>query len=138
MKKQIKSLAQSFFWFALVGFSAMFVHFYTVTAIFVPLAIHPLIANTLGFLVAFIVSYLGHTYLTFKQPNKKTAPSLSGLFRFFIVATASFLLNQVIFYLLLSFTKLGLDLSLGITLVLVAGVTYLLSKFWAFKISEND
>lgn len=138
MKKQIKNLAQSFFWFALVGFSAMFVHFYTVTAIFVPMAIHPLIANTLGFLVAFLVSYFGHTYLTFRHPTKKTSPSLSGLLRFFLVATASFALNQVIFYFLLSLTNLGLDLSLGITLVVVAGLTYLLSKFWAFKISDNE
>jgi len=122
----------------MVGFSAMFVHFYTVTGILVPLEIPPLMANTCGFLVAFIVSYFGHTYLTFKHPDAKTAPSLSGLFRFFMVATAGFVLNQVVFYLLLTLTHLGLDLSLGITLVLISGITYLLSKFWAFKVSKND
>ena len=132
MSIQIKKLFTSFFWFGLVGISAMLVHFYAVTAIFIPLGIHPLIANVFGFLVAFIVSYYGHSRLTFRA-NGKNSSSLKSMLRFFLVAAASFLLNQFIFYLLLTFTQLSIDLSLGITLIVVSGSTYILSKFWAFK-----
>ena len=137
MSIQIKKLFTSFFWFGLVGISAMLVHFYAVTAIFIPLGIHPLIANVFGFLVAFIVSYYGHSRLTF-QTSAKNSSSLKSMLRFFLVATTSFLLNQVIFYLLLTFTQIGIDLSLGITLIVVSGSTYILSKFWAFKMPAND
>lgn len=138
MNIKIKYLFKSFFWFGLVGFSAMFIHFYTVTAILIPLHIHPLIANTAGFLTAFIVSYYGHAHLTFHNPRKKNNASFKNMQRFFMVAIIGFLLNQIIFYILLRFSNLDIDLSLGITLMLVSGSTYILSKYWAFKISGND
>lgn len=135
MSHQIKQLLKSFFWFGLVGFSAMMVHFYTVVVIFIPFGIHPLIANTLGFLIAFIISYFGHARLTFHTPNNK---NIKSMLRFLGVATLGFLMNQIIFYALLSYSKLGIDISLAITLILVSGSTYLLSRFWAFKIVGND
>jgi putative flippase GtrA len=60
------------------------------------------------------------------------------MLRFLGVATLGFLMNQIIFYTLLSYSKLGIDISLAITLILVSGSTYLLSRFWAFKIVGND
>ena len=78
MSHQIKQLLKSFFWFGLVGFSAMMVHFYTVVVIFIPFGIHPLIANTLGFLIAFIISYFGHARLTFHAPNNKNIKTTTG------------------------------------------------------------
>jgi len=94
MSHQIKQLLKSFFWFGLVGFSAMMVHFYTVVVIFIPFGIHPLIANTLGFLIAFIISYFGHARLTFHTPNNK---NIKSMLRFLGVATLGFLMNQIIF-----------------------------------------
>jgi putative flippase GtrA len=137
MNHPIKKLLKSFFWFGLVGFSAMIVHFYAVVAIFIPLNIQPLIANTLGFLIAFIVSYLGHTHLTFHDPNNQHK-TIKSLLRFLGVAIFGFLINQLIFYIMLSFTQLGINVSLAITLILVSGSTYLLSKFWVFKITAHD
>jgi putative flippase GtrA len=138
MKSNAKELIRSLFWFGLVGLSAMLVHFLTVTTLFVPIGIAPLKANVLGFLVAFGVSYLGHSKLTFKKETLLSRKEkVSEIIKFFGVAITGFLMNQALFFILLSYTSLGLDFSLGITLVLVSGLTFVLSKFWAFKgISE--
>ena len=134
MKSNTKELIRSLFWFGLVGFSAMLVHFLAVTTVFVPIGIAPLNANILGFLIAFGVSYLGHSKLTFKKetstPRKE---KVAEIIKFFGVALTGFFMNQALFFALLSYTSLGLDLSLGITLILVSGSTFILSKFWAFK-----
>ena len=98
---------------------------------------HPLVANIFGFLVAFLVSYQGHSRLTFKDPRKKKTTSLKEMARFFIVALAGFALNQTLFYLLLTYSSWGVDLSLGITLIVVSGSTYVFSKLWAFKMLEE-
>jgi putative flippase GtrA len=138
MINQIRKLLKSLFWFGLVGGAAMIVHFYTVVAIFVPLNIHPLIANTLGFLIAFVVSYLGHAHLTFRNPSKPNNTNLKSMYRFLSVAILGFVINQMIFFILLQHTQLGIDTSLAITLLFVSGVTYLLSRFWAFKTAIHD
>jgi len=134
MKSNAKEVLQSLCWFAIVGFSAMGVHFLAVTQLFIPLGLPPLIANTGGFLIAFIVSFFGHHHFTFRSEKALgVRPMLQSAQRFFIVAITSFLLNQVIFYLLLKYSTLSLDVALAITLIVVAIATYITSKLWAFK-----
>ena len=134
MKSNTKELFRSLVWFGLVGFSAMLVHFLAVTALFVPIGITPLNANILGFLTAFGVSYLGHSKLTFKKESLLSRKEkVAEIIKFFGVALTGFFMNQALFFALLSYTSLGLNLSLGITLILVSGLTFILSKFWAFK-----
>lgn len=114
--------------FALVGVSALMVH-WLVVRFLVPLGLAPLIANVFGFAVAFNVSYFGHRKLTFKaedQLHRRTLP------KFATVALGSFALNEALYAVLLTFTPLRYDIALFIVLGVVAVMTYLLSRFWAF------
>lgn len=134
MKSTVRSLINSFFWFGIVGLTAMTVHFLTVTKIFIPLLLPPFIANTGGFLLAFLVSFSGHYKLTFKEQTLKATKSWQKfLYKFFIVAIIGFGINQIIFNFLLNFTLWHLELCLVITLFSVAVITYIISKQWAFK-----
>ncbi|MDX1802484.1 MAG: GtrA family protein [Alcanivorax sp.] len=115
--------------FGVVGIAAMLVHWCTV-AVIVPLGMVPLLANVVAFLVAFQVSYWGHRHWTFEaadQQHRKTAP------RFFAVAVASFLVNEAAYALLLQYTPLDYRVALVLVLGGVAGMTFLLSRHWAFR-----
>jgi putative flippase GtrA len=115
-------------WFLAVGGSAALTHL----AIFA-LAQNrmlPELANALGFAVAFFVSFAGHRCLSFKDTRTKVATSLG---RFALTALAGFASNEFIFSMLWRVLGLPTLLALGIALVLAAGQTFWLSRFWAFR-----
>ena len=114
--------------FGVVGITAMAVHWIAVTLL-VPLGIAPLIANILAFAIAFNVSYVGHRNWTFAS----TANHATTFKRFFLVALASFVLNETLYYLLLSFTALDYRIALAMVLVAVAALTFVMSRYWAFR-----
>ncbi|MGH8353469.1 MAG: GtrA family protein [Pseudomonas sp.] len=120
---------RALFWFAVVGLSALMAHFLLVALLLVPLGVPPLVANVLAFLLAFQVSYWGHRLKTFDAghlPHGQTLP------RFFAVASLSFLLNEVLYFLLLRFTPLDYRIALLMVLFTVALVTFALSRAWVF------
>lgn len=90
----------------------------------------PLLANVVAFHVAFAVSYLGHRRLTFADQPSRTRDSLP---RFLTVAYGSFALNEALYAVLLTHTRLDRLAALAIVLVAVAVVTYVSSRFWAFR-----
>lgn len=115
--------------FIAVGVSALLVHWLVVIAL-VPLAgLHPLIANVIAFLVAFNVSYFGHRHLTFRASDRSHRQTLP---RFAAVATSSFLVNEAMYWALLTLTPMRYDIAMLLVLGTVAVLTYLLGKFWAF------
>ncbi len=115
--------------FIFVGISALLTH-WLVVVLLVPLAgLHPLLANVIAFLVAFNVSYFGHRHLTFKASERSHRQTLP---RFATVAASSFLLNEAMYWLLLTFTPLSYDIAMLLVLGSVAVLTYILGKFWAF------
>lgn len=115
--------------FIFVGISALLTH-WLVVRLLVPLAgLHPLLANVIAFLVAFNVSYFGHRHLTFQASERSHRQTLP---RFATVAASSFLLNEAMYWALLSFTPLRYDIAMLLVLGSVAVLTYLLGKFWAF------
>ncbi|MBU3709164.1 MAG: GtrA family protein [Burkholderiaceae bacterium] len=116
-------------WFGVVGVSAMLVHLGSVALILVPLGMAPLVANIVGFLLAFQVSHLGHHRLTFSAAD---APVARSRRRFFLVALASFLINEAMYALLLRFTELDYRVALAVVLVAVAALTFFSARRWAF------
>mgnify|MGYP005994805779 CR=1 FL=1 len=116
--------------FLVVGLCAMTVHFLLVV-VFVNLEVQPLVANVFAFLGAFQVSFWGHSSWSFADICGSRGKSM---LRFFAVAVGSFLLNEVLFAALLHWTILPYQLALFLVLGFVAGITFLLSKFWAFKV----
>lgn len=116
------------FRFAGVGVSALIVH-WCVVLILVPLGLAPLWANVVGFMVAFNVSYFGHRHFTFQAAGVSHRQTFV---RFAGVALASFLVNEAMYAALLTFTSLSYDIALLIVLGVVAVMTFVLSRLWAF------
>ena len=116
--------------FVLVGGSAAATHLAVVGLVVVLTGMPPLWANVLGFLVAFIVSYNGHAWLTFATAQARGWGTLA---RFFAVACLSFGVNELLYAAALQWLPWNYFWSLAAVLVLVAIGTFVLSKFWAFK-----
>ncbi len=114
--------------FGVVGVMAALVHFAVVAAT-VPFGVAPLLANVLGFLAAFAVSFLGHGGWTFPAEGRPVAAALK---RFAVVAVSGFALNESAYAVLLRWTDLDYRVALFVVLVGVAGLTWLAGRYWAF------
>lgn len=114
--------------FGAVGATAFLVHFGVVAAT-VPLGVAPLIANVLGFLAAFAVSFVGHGRWSFPAEGRPVAPALK---RFAVVAVGGFVLNETAYAALLRATSLDYRVALVLVLVGVAALTWLAGRYWAF------
>ena len=127
--QRLRSLPQ-LLQFVLVGGSAAATHLAVVGLVVSLLGMPPLSANVLAFLVAFVVSYNGHTLLTFSASQARGWPVVA---RFFAVACLSFVANELLYYIALNWLHWHYFWSLAAVLVLVAVGTFVMSKFWAFK-----
>lgn len=116
-------------WFIVVGCAAAAVHWSVASASVALAGLAPLLANVLGWLVAFTVSFGGHHFLSFRGHGNRVG---AAALRFFAVSAAGFGVNEALYALLLQTTRVRYDLLLALVLVLVAGATYLLSRHWAF------
>lgn len=115
-------------WFLAVGAGAALTHM----AVFALLQ-HQLRAewaNALGFCVAFVVSFFGHRRLSFRDTATSVRTSLR---RFMVTALAGFACNEVVFTLLLRGLGWPGLLALFLALLVAAGQTFALSRFWAFR-----
>ncbi len=140
-------------WFLIVGGSAALVHFLVLVSIVSFTTITPAWANVIAFLLAFIVSFLGHFYLTFHQStsiiandnvnvNSSNTSSyqsterspLNALIKWFASSAAGFIANQGLFVLGLNWFG---ERYYMLIWLLVTGVitvmTFALGKLWAFK-----
>ena len=119
------------FWFVLVGASAALTHMavFTFVLLLVP-TLWPEIANVAGFLVAFLVSFVGHRRLSFQDAGTSL---MQSFVRFAATAVAGFMTNEAVFIVL--FRVLGLPswIALVSGIVLSALQTFVLSRYWAFK-----
>jgi putative flippase GtrA len=122
-------VTRELWWFGVVGISALLVHFLLVSVILVPAGLAPLIANILGFLLAFQVSYWGHRRLTFQAGHIAHRQALP---RFFAVSCLSFCVNEALYFSLLHYTSLDYRAALLLVLFTVAALTFVLGKLWAF------
>lgn len=121
---------QSQLLFIVVGAAAAAVHLSVVWLLVHFWAAPPLAANPLGFFIAFWVSFFGHRHGSFRddEPHElaRTLP------RFALVAVAGFLLNEALYAALLAWAPLPYAVALFLVIGLVAVLTYLSSKYWAF------
>lgn len=115
-------------WFGLVGASAAGVHLlvFELTRGAMP----PELANLAGFLVAFGVSFAGHRWLSFRGTRTGLQQSL---LRFAVTAVAGFFTNELCFVLALRVMGWPVWPSLLLALLLAAGQTFLLGRWWAFR-----
>lgn len=118
------------FLFGAVGITSSLTHLLMVYLFVNHLKLQPAIANIFAFLIAYPVSFFGHSYLTFaSRPHRRHL----SFYRFLIVAVLGFLLNEGLYLIFLYYTSFHYLLSLGIILIIVPAITFVLSKFWAFS-----
>ena len=126
MQKIIHQLS----WFVGVGCAAALTHWIVVVFAVGTLGYVPLVANILGWLVAFCVSFAGHFRLTFRHQQ---ASLWYAARRFFVVSALGFGVNELSYAFLLHTTPLRYDVLLALILIAVAAMTFILSRFWAFQ-----
>ena len=112
--------------FIVVGCGASLVHLVSAESIVVlntKLSIYSV--NLISFFLAFLFSYIGHRFFTFAKEG--------SLLKFFLTAILGFFINNII---LSSGIYLGLDgnVAIFIAIMIVPAVTFLLSKYWVFKL----
>ncbi|KTD74707.1 GtrA family protein [Legionella waltersii] len=123
-------LSHRLFYYIIIGTSAAAVNILIVGLLVHFISISPLLANVLGFLIAFNVSYLGHKRYTFSNLDDQKELKLM---HFFIVAASAGLLNEALYYLFLEYTSIHYLVSLTLVLVLVAVYNFVVSRFWACR-----
>lgn len=112
--------------FGLIGAAAMLIHLLVVW-LGVTAGFDPLVANVLGFVVAFQVSYFGHCHFTFNE-----SPRLSGYWKMLSVSVVGFLFNEFAYYMVLTRTSFDYRSSLAVILIVTAAGTFLAAKCWVF------
>lgn len=120
--------------FVVVGCTAALVHWGVVKLAVEQAGLRPLLANVLGWSIAFGVSYGGHRRWTFSATRGQRS-SRSALPRFLLVSATGFLLNEAAYATALQWPGVRYDLALAVVLVLVAGFTFVMSRWWAFRAS---
>jgi len=122
---------RSGFWFVLVGASAALVHMAVFACALAAIPeLWPEIANVVGFLIAFMVSFVGHRLLSFQDAGTSW---MQSFWRFAATAVAGFVTNEAVFILLFRALTLPTWVALIGGIVLAALQTFVLSRFWAFK-----
>ena len=116
------------FWFGAVGASAALTHLLVFGVAQRWMA--PEWANAMGFAVAFFVSFGGHRWLSFRDAGTGVGQSLG---RFAATALLGFAANEAVFVLLLRGLGVPSWPALMAALLVAAGQTFVLSRFWAFR-----
>ena len=119
------------FWFLLTGASAALTHMGVFALMqYVQPELWPEVANALGFGVAFVLSFVGHRWLSFKGTS---TPIKQSLRRFGVTALAGFACNELVFMLLTRHYGWFALLALFVALLVASVQTFVLSRFWAFQ-----
>lgn len=129
---ELVGTARSVLVFGAVGLSAAAVHLMVVWSLVSTTGMAALLANPIGFFVAFWVSFFGHRHGSFARHAPH--PIRVALPRFALVAVVAFLVNELLYALLLAFTPLPYTVALFLVIFLVAAGTYVASRHWAFPI----
>ena len=116
------------FWFGAVGAYAALTHLLVFGVAQRWMA--PEWANAMGFAVAFFVSFGGHRWLSFRDAGTGVGQSLG---RFAATALLGFATNEAVFVLLLRGLGVPSWPALMAALLVAAGQTFVLSRFWAFR-----
>lgn len=117
--------------FIAVGTTAAAVHWGVVRLAVETMGLAPLQANVVGWMVAFVVSFSGHRHWTFAATSGLGTGQ--SLWRFGLVSFTGFVLNELSYAAVLRMGGLRYDVALGLVLVVLAVVTFVVSRWWAFR-----
>lgn len=123
-------LARQLACFVAVGAMAALTHWGVAVLLVSQLAWAPALANVAGWLVAFVVSFAGHHFLTFRAAQARWSVAAR---RLFLISAGNFVLNEIAYVTLLRNTTLPYDGLLAGILLAQAVLTFLASRYWAFR-----
>jgi putative flippase GtrA len=126
----LAQLARQLACFVAVGATAALTHWGVAVLLVSRLSWTPALANVAGWLLAFLVSFAGHHLLTFRQAH---APWRVAARRLFLISAGNFTLNEIVYITLLRSTDLPYDGLLAGILIAQAVLTFLASRYWAFR-----
>jgi putative flippase GtrA len=90
-----------------------------------------LVANSVGFALGFVVSFLGHFHLTFASPVRRSPRS--ALPRFLFTATFSFGLNTIAVWTVVEYLGWHYFMAVAIMIIPIPILVFLTGKYWAFR-----
>jgi len=122
--------ARSGVWFLVVGGAAALTHLGVFVWLSQASTLWPEIANAIGFVVAFLVSFMGHRWLSFADAGTGL---LQSLWRFGATALAGFACNEMVFMALHRLVGWPGLPALIAALMVAAAQTFVLGRFWAFR-----
>lgn len=114
--------------FGAVGVGASLVHIAVAWALISGLQSGVFAANAMGFCTAFLWSYFGHYYLTFRA----TGPHRAAFGRFLAVALAGFGINNAVVWAWGAVMGSAGILAIVAGVIIAAGTVFAASNFWAF------
>lgn len=115
--------------FLLVGGLAGLVHILGVVLFTAVWPVHPILANTFGFLMAFCFSSIGHMMFTFRVTEGRA----KAVARWFIVSFSALLVSDGVLHVLAEMLHWYLPLVQGIAIAVIPCVSFLAGKLWAFQ-----
>ena len=114
--------------FAIVGVAAAVVHMSSAMLFLYALELSPMYSNVNAFFVAFLFSFVGQYFWTFKsQANKKKA-----LILFFAVSLAGFAANNILLFYMLKISILEPQWAIILSAAIIPMVTYTMSRLCVF------
>lgn len=116
--------------FGIVGLTAATIHFCIVVLLVEMHWLQPLVANIAAFCVSVQASYWGHRTWTFSGTTQRHAVAFR---RLLVVSIVAFVLNESMFYMLISQYKLPYPLALFIVLSVLPLIVFTVNKIWVFE-----
>lgn len=114
--------------FSIVGIVATVVHVSVAIVAIDYAGVSPVIGSVIGFLAAFLVSYVGHFRFTFHVQGQYR----DYVLRFGIGSLVSFVLSTVLVWVLTGPLRVDAKLALVATGIIVPISNYLINRLWVF------
>ena len=115
--------------FGVVGVIATGVHGFSLYLLVESILLTPLVANSFAFLLAVVVSYVGHYRWTFNANSKH----VHTFAKFFILALSGFILNALIMEVTANVMGLHYLIGFAIIVLTVPAATYVIGRRWVFQ-----
>ena len=118
--------------FLVVGLVATFSHLSAALLLMSCLELSALLANVLGFVTAFGISFSGNYFWTFRYDD--SGPAIrQAMFQFLVVSASAFIINNTVLFALITLMGVEEHLAVLLSAIFVPAYTFILSRFWVFR-----
>lgn len=115
--------------FGFVGIIATAIHMVVALSCKYYFSAPPQLANIIGFMIAFIFSFTGQYFWTFK--SKASLPK--AILKFFLVAFSGYLISAFLLFTLSEISVFNDYYNLVVSIFIIPLITYFAGKYYAFK-----